>query len=63
MGAMVNCHNDSRGFGVPTRLVPERVETWVEPALHLRNTCLKSPFSPNCAIAPPHRPPNNGRTA
>ncbi|MGY3649109.1 hypothetical protein ACVWW2_004400 [Bradyrhizobium sp. LM4.3] len=33
--------------------------TAMEPALPLRNTCPKSPLSPNCAIAPPHRPPNN----
>jgi len=30
-----------------------------EPELHLRNTGLKSPFWGICAIALPHRPPNN----
>src|SRR4051812_764601 len=37
--------------------------TAMEPALPPRNTCSKSPLSPNCAIAPPHRPPNNRRAA
>jgi hypothetical protein len=37
--------------------------TAMEPALPSGNTCPKSRFSPICAIAPPHRPPNNGCTA
>src|SRR3954452_22936083 len=35
----------------------------MEPALPPRNTRSKTPLSPNCAIAPPHHPPNNRRLA
>src|SRR6478752_10457151 len=35
----------------------------MEPALPPRNTGSKSPLSPNCALASPHRPPNNRRAA